>query len=68
MRGKLEWLSEEEGSIVFYHQDKPFMTLQVFTVGEEEAELRIQDVVFSENSGESVEMQEEVILRTTHHV
>ena len=65
MRGKLEWLSEEEGSIVFYHQDKPFMTLQVFTVGEEEAELRIQDVVFSENSGESVEMQEEVIYKMT---
>lgn len=61
MKRKMEWLSEEEGSIVFYKQEEPFVTVGVFPVGEEESELRIQDVVFPENDSKNVNLQDKII-------
>ncbi len=65
MKYRLEWLSEDEGSITFLEGGEPFMTLKVFLVGEEEAELRIQDVVFLENDRKTSDLQEKVITKMT---
>ena len=68
MKNRLEWLSEDEGRIVFTNQEKPFMTVQVFPVGEEEAELRIQDVVYPENDNENADLREKLICKMTNYI
>lgn len=65
MKHRLEWLSEEEGCIVFTDQEGPFMTMQVFPVGEEEAELRIQDIVFLKNDNKNKNLSKKLICKMT---
>lgn len=45
MEHKVEWLSEEEGRIIFLEKDNPFLTAEFFLTGEEEAEFKIQNIV-----------------------
>ena len=45
MEHKLEWLSEEEGRIAFFENSSPFLTVEFFLTGEDEAEFKIQDIV-----------------------
>ena len=61
MNAKLEWLSEEEGRIVFRKAGEHFMTMQLFFTGEEEAECHIQDVVFPENDSKNNDLCSKVI-------
>ncbi len=68
MESRLEWLSEEEGQISFYDEKKLFLTVQVFVTGEEEAEFRLQDIVFPENKAKSYNMCREVISKMTRCV
>ena len=65
MKYRLEWLSEDEGSITFLDGGEPFMTVQVFPVGEEEAELRIQDVVFLKNDNKNKNLSKKLICKMT---
>ena len=62
MEHKLEWLSEEEGRIIFLEEDKTFLIAEFFLTGEEEAEFKIQEIVpedIKENS-----LSEKIILKT----
>ena len=45
MEHKVEWLSEEEGRIIFLEKDNPFLTAEFFLTGEEEAEFKIQNIM-----------------------
>lgn len=65
MENKVEWLSEEEGCITFYEENREFLTARIFITGEEEAEFRIQDVVFPENSTENDDMQQKITSKMT---
>ena len=53
MKQHLNWKNEEEGSITFLEDDEAVFTADVFLTGEEEAEFRIQDVVFLEKNAEN---------------
>lgn len=68
MEHKLEWLAEEEGRIVFSEKNNPFLTVNFYAVGEEEAEFQLQDVVFAENLVKNEDMRGEVILKMTNCV
>ena len=61
MEHKLEWQNEREGKITFYEKETVFMTVEVFISLEEEAELRILDIVIPEESTENDKNREEVI-------
>jgi len=61
----LEWLSEDEGRIFFYDGEMPVLTMEVFLTGDEEAELKIQDIVFLKGWEENDKIRQEVILRVT---
>lgn len=63
MEAKLEWQNEEEGSITFLEAGVPWLTLQVFLTGEEEAELKLQDVVFLQEKTENDNISEEITLK-----
>ena len=63
MEHKLEWLSEEEGRVAFFEGDTPFFAAEIFLTGEEEAEIKIQDIVFDEKSIKSDGMSKEIISR-----
>lgn len=65
MKHKLEWLSKEEGCVTFFDDDNVFLKEQVFLTGEEEAEFRIQDIVFPENKRKSAEMQIKITSKMT---
>ena len=65
MESRLEWLSEEEGRISFYDGKQLFLVVQVYVTGEEEAEFRIQDVVFLEKTQKVDSICDEVILKMT---
>jgi len=65
MEKKAEWLSEEEGRITFYEGNRVFLTMQVFFTGEEEAEFRIQDVVFPGNITKNDDMCKEITSKMT---
>jgi len=65
MESKQEWLSEEEGCITFYDENGRFLTAQVFITGEEEAEFRLQDVVFPEIKTKNGNMHEKIIHKMT---
>lgn len=63
MKADLEWLTEEEGTIIFSEHAMPWLTVQFFVTGEEEAEFRLQDVVFSEDWTKNDKMHKEIICK-----
>lgn len=63
MEHKLEWLTEEEGTIVFSEAENPFLTAKFFVTGDEEAEFRLQDIVFPENLTKNKNIQMKIILK-----
>jgi len=65
MESKLEWLSEDEGRITFYEDGERFLTAQVYRFGDEEAEIRLQDVVFLEKQQKNDNMSEKIIQKMT---
>lgn len=65
MDHKLEWLSEEEGRIVFFEKAQPFFTADFFLTGGNEAEFKIQDVVFEGKSTKNDDFPKEVTLKMT---
>lgn len=65
MKAKLEWLTEEEGRIVFSETEDIRYTVQFFVTGEEEAEFRLQDIVFPQDWEENTKIQKEIILDVT---
>ena len=65
MEYKLEWLSEEEGRIIFLEEEKPFLTAEFFLTGEEEAEFKIHDMALKEKTIKDNIWSEKVVLKTT---
>ena len=65
MEKKLEWLSEEEGRITFFEKGECFLRAEVFRLSDEEAEIRIQDVVFPEKHSKIDNLRENVIQKMT---
>jgi ribosomal protein S18 acetylase RimI-like enzyme len=65
MEGKLEWLSQEEGRIVFLENGREVLTAEFFLTGEEEAEFKIQDIVFADKTTKNDILSEEIILKMT---
>ena len=65
MEHKLEWLTKEEGRLVFLEKKVPFLTMKVFVMGEEAAEFQLQDVVWNKNKAKNDSIQEEVTLKMT---
>ncbi len=62
---KLEWLTEQEGRIVFFEEENTFLAAQFFITGEEEAEFRLQDIVFLEEITDIDNIPEEIIQKMT---
>lgn len=65
MNATLEWLSEEEGTITFLEENIPEVIVRFFATGEEEAEFRLQDIVFPENWTKSKENCQKIIQKVT---
>lgn len=65
MEHKLEWLSGEEGRILFYRNDALFLGAEIFVTGEEEAEFRIQDIVFDDKTTKNGDLQKKIISEVT---
>lgn len=65
MESKLEWLSEEEGRIAFYENGAPFLQAKVYRFGDEEAEIRLQDIVFLEKHAKIDNIPEKIIQKMT---
>lgn len=65
MKYKLNWQNEEEGSIFFEEAGSPFLTVQFFVTGEEEAEFRLQDIVLLEQTTKIDNIHNEIILKMT---
>lgn len=65
MESKLEWLSEDEGRITFYEDGERFLAAQVYRFGREEAEIRLQDVVFLEKYAKNDNIPEKIIQKMT---
>lgn len=63
MKHNLEWLTGEEGRIVFFEKNVPFLTACFYITGEEEAEFKLQDIVLAELLSENSKMQQKVILK-----
>ena len=63
MEHKLEWQSEVEGQISFYDKETLFMRAEVFVTLEEEAELKLLDIVVPEESTENDKKREKIILK-----
>lgn len=61
MEHKLEWKNEEEGRITFYDENAEFLAVDVFITGEEEAELRLQDVVAGQEIEKNTDMHKKII-------
>lgn len=68
MEQKLEWLSGEEGRIVFREQDNDMFTAKVFLTGETGAEIVIQDIVFEEKTTKNTNLSKEIILKMTEYL
>lgn len=65
MERKLEWLSDEEGRIIFFEEDKPFLTAEFFLTGEDEAEFKVQNVMSEEETiGENL-LSEKMVVKVT---
>ena len=56
----LEWQNEEEGTIRFLEEEVSAPTVRFFVTGEEEAEFRLQDIVFPEESEKNVEIYKKI--------
>ena len=65
MENRIEWLSEEEGQVSFFDEKGPFLKSQIFITGEEEAEFRLQDVVFLADSTKNDNMRNKIITKVT---
>lgn len=65
MKANLEWLTEEEGLITFSENTLIWCTAGVYVTGPEEAEFRLQDIVFPEERTENDKMREEIICKMT---
>ena len=65
MDAVLEWLNEEEGTITVSKKNIPLLTAQVYVTGPEEAEFRVQDVVFPEELTVKDKKQQEIICKMT---
>lgn len=65
MENKLEWLSEEEGRITFFENGECFLKAEVFRFGDEEAEIRIQDIVVPENHTKNDNLRENITKKMT---
>lgn len=65
MEHTLEWLSEEEGKIVFFENGTPFLMVGIFLTGEDEAEIKLQDVVLDDKSTKNSNLSEEIIFKMT---
>lgn len=63
MESKLEWLNEEEGTIRFLEEACP--VVQVYVTGGEEAEFRLQDIVFPKDLTENEKTRKEIICKVT---
>lgn len=61
MEHKLEWLTDEEGRLVFSEENVPFLTMKVFITGEQEAEFQLQDIVCAQKMTRSADICEEII-------
>lgn len=61
----MEWLSAEEGRILFSEERTPFLTVDFYITGKEEAELQLQDVVFPDEMTESDEKYKKIISKMT---
>ena len=68
MKQHLNWKNEEEGSITFLEDDEAVFTADVFLTGEEEAEFRIQDIVFLEKNAENGKISKKVIQKVTKYL
>ena len=68
MESRQEWLSKEEGRITFYDENGQFLTAQVFITGDEEAEFRLQDIVFPKTKTKSDNICEKIIYKMTECV
>lgn len=65
MEHKLEWLSGEEGLISFFKEGTPFLKTEIFVTGEEEAEIRILDIVFDDKTTKNGDLCKEIISEVT---
>ena len=65
---KLEWLSEEEGRITFFEKKAPFFMIDFFLTGENEAEFKIQDIVFEGKTTKNSNLSKEVTLKMTERL
>ena len=65
MEQKLEWLSEEEGRITFFDKETPFLKVEFFLTGKDEAEIKIQDVVFDDKTTKNGILSEKITLKMT---
>jgi len=65
MKHKLKWLTKEEGRLVFLEENTPFMTIKVFLMDEESAEIQLQDIVFDRSLAKNVKKHEEIIFKVT---
>ena len=68
MESRLEWLSEEEGCISYYDEEKLFLTARVYVTGENEAEFCLQDIVFPEKEAKNENICNEIISKMTRCV
>lgn len=68
MKYQLEWKNEEEGRITFFDRNNVLLTVDVFVTGEEEAELRLQDVVVDINNEKNSELCTKIIQKVTECV
>ena len=65
MEHKLKWLTKEEGRLVFLEENAPFMTIKVFLMDEESAEIQLQDIVFDHNLSKTDKICEKIIFKVT---
>lgn len=65
MEHQLNWINEEEGILTFSEGEQEVLTAQIFITGEEEAEFKLQDIVFGEHSADLEGKQKKVILKMT---
>ena len=68
MEHKLEWQNEDEGILSFFENGEAVLSVEIFLASEEEAELRIQDVVFLEKTIKDDKIRQEVACKMTKYV
>ena len=68
MEHKLEWQNEDEGILSFFENGEAVLSVEIFLASEEEAELRIQDVVFLEKTIKDDKIRQEVACKMTKYI